>query len=123
MLEGAREVQEDWMNGINLLADIVHKGSREKGWWDKPREPGTLLMLVVTELAEAMEEHRHSRPLREVYYVTGDQKPEGFGIELADALIRILDTARGLGIDIAEMVRTKHAYNLTRSHRHGNKVC
>lgn len=123
MLEGQKEVQQDWMDGVRMLQEIIHEWSKGKGWWDVARENGTLLMLVNTELAEAMEEVRFGYPVKEVRYVTADRKPEGFGIELADALIRILDTAAGLGIDLAEMIRIKHNYNLTRPKRHGGKTC
>jgi hypothetical protein len=51
-----------------------------------------------------------------------DSKPEGFGIEAADVLIRVFDLMGFLGIDIAEMVRIKQAYNETRPYRHGGKA-
>lgn len=42
--------------------------------------------------------------------------------ELADIIIRALDTAAVLGIDIDRAVRLKHAFNETRPHRHGGKL-
>lgn len=42
--------------------------------------------------------------------------------ELADIIIRALDTAAVLGIDIDRAVRMKHAFNETRPHRHGGKL-
>lgn len=51
-----------------------------------------------------------------------EAKPEGFGIELADAIIRIGDLAEYLGIDLEEMVRIKFEYNLTRPFKHGRRV-
>lgn len=47
------------------------------------------------------------------------RKPEGVAVELADCLIRILDTMASLGVNIDEVVREKMAYNDTRSHKHG----
>lgn len=41
--------------------------------------------------------------------------------ELADIIIRALDTARALGVDIGEAVITKHKYNVTRPFQHGGK--
>lgn len=105
-----------------------------------------LLMLATTELAEAAEEVRNGREPDEVYAVDkagkrwdynavynlhqterkalfGKEvpKPEGFGIELADTIIRILDTAGALGLDMAELMRVKMMYNATRPPRHGGK--
>jgi len=48
-------------------------------------------------------------------------KPEGFGIELADAMIRIADLAYLTGIDLEELIREKHQYNATRPYKHGRK--
>ena len=50
-----------------------------------------------------------------------DVKPEGIPIELADVIIRVLDLCGRYGIDIEAAIREKHAYNLTREHRHGGK--
>jgi NTP pyrophosphatase (non-canonical NTP hydrolase) len=48
-------------------------------------------------------------------------KPEGFPSELADALIRILDTAEELKIDLAAVIEGKMEYNATRAQMHGKK--
>ena len=41
--------------------------------------------------------------------------------ELADIIIRAMDTAVTLGIDIGEAIASKDAYNQTRPFKHGNK--
>lgn len=46
-------------------------------------------------------------------------KPEGVAVELADCIIRCLDTMHGLGVDIDAVVARKMAYNATRPHKHG----
>lgn len=46
-------------------------------------------------------------------------KPEGVAVELADALIRILDTMHSLGVDIDAIVQEKMSYNASRSFKHG----
>jgi hypothetical protein len=104
-------------------------------------------MLATTELAEAAEEVRNGMDVKFIYAVTlmGKRvpydealamsdaeriatfgkplpKPEGFGIEVGDTIIRLLDTAGALGIDIAECMRLKMAYNETRPARHGGKT-
>lgn len=101
-----------------------HNITLEKGFWDK-REDGTYpslgekLMLTVSELAEAMEELRKNSDPTLVYTVDG--KPEGFGVELADAVIRIADLAEKCGLDLGALIRLKMRYNATRPHRHGKK--
>lgn len=49
------------------------------------------------------------------------KKPEGIAIELADAVIRILDYCGHAGIDIENAVKIKHEYNKTRPYKHGGK--
>lgn len=50
-----------------------------------------------------------------------EAKPEGFGVELADAIIRIADLARRHDIDLDGLVRLKMDYNKTRPHMHGGR--
>lgn len=65
-------------------------------------------MLVVSELAEAMEGHR--KGLRD------DKLPHRamLEVELADAVIRILDISAGLSLDIEGAVEEKMEYNRER---------
>lgn len=79
----------------------------------------TKLMLIVSELSEALEEHREDKAL--VYFKEDSLKPEGLAIELADAVIRIGDLAGILGFDLEAAVIQKMEYNKTRPHKHGNK--
>ena len=66
-------------------------------------------MLIVTELAEAMEAHRH-------------QDQANFKEELADTFIRLLDLCGGLKIDIEDEIHQKCIKNKQRPYKHG-KVC
>lgn len=95
----------------------VHDLAVSKGWYDSNRSVGDMIALCHSELSEALESYR-SHGLDE--WTEGD-KPEGFGIELADCIIRILDMSESLGINIQRCVSVKHAYNKTRPYRHGNK--
>lgn len=130
---------------IRDMAERSHALSRAKGWWDKdPALPFVpeKLMLIVSEASEALESYRKNEPLS--FYVcpkcppniesvsvenfdcercSSTPKPEGMASELADILIRCGDLAGRLGIDLERAVEEKHAYNLTRPHRHGGKVC
>lgn len=82
------------------------------------------LLLTVGELIEAQEELRAGRQVHEVYYTkdkNGNDKPEGFGPEVADALIRIFHLCGALKLDIGALVTQKLAYNATRGYKHGGK--
>lgn len=49
-------------------------------------------------------------------------KPEGVAVELADAILRILDYCAFAGIDIESVLEEKHEYNKGREYRHGGKL-
>lgn len=74
------------------------------------------MMLIVTEIVEALEEYRDAKP--NVYLGEGG-KPEGVVIELADAVIRIGDLVGMLKGDLQSAVEMKMAFNLGREHMHG----
>jgi len=80
---------EELTTKMNNLIEVSHSIAKEKGWWDEPRDDRELLLLMQSEIAEALEEFRNHRKLDEVYY-EGD-KPAGIPIELADVVIRIAD--------------------------------
>jgi len=94
---------------LNELAQVCHAIAVEKGFWDEKRNIGEALMLIVTELAEAMEAHRH-------------QDQENFNEELADTFIRLLDLCGGLNIDIEGEIDKKSQKNKNRPYKHG-KIC
>lgn len=111
---------------LNDLCYEAHEMAREKGFWDDtPEEPGRLtsvgakVALIHSEVSEALEEYRNGAHLDEVRIEDG--KPEGFGVELADAVIRIADIAQHAGVNLGALVKLKMRYNKSRGTRHGNK--
>lgn len=94
-----------------------HRMAVERGWWSdlanpgqpKRRNVGEALMLVVSEIAEAMEGHRKDR--------RDDHLPDrpSVEVELADAVIRIFDLAGGLGLDMPGAIVAKMQYNAQRA--------
>lgn len=87
--------------------------------WPK-RNIGEMLMLVVTELAEAYEEYRSGK--WDAVYEGEGGKPEGGRIEVADAVIRLFDLAAAQGWQPGSDIARKVAFNRTRPHRHGGKL-
>lgn len=81
----------------------------------------TKVMLIVSELAEAVEELRDGFAPDETYYSDGG-KPEGFAVELADAVIRAYDLAEMVGVDLDSLIEEKVSYNKTRGYKHGKTV-
>lgn len=113
------------VGGIKDLQTLIYRMAVEKGFWDesddfKGASIGTKLALVHSEVSEALEEFRKpDLPLDKVYF--NGEKPEGFGVELADVIIRVLDLAEKTGNDMSELINLKLKYNATRPTRHGGK--
>lgn len=108
---------------ISELQSAVHETAIEKGWYEEPRTFGDLIALVHSELSEALEAFRETGEVgwTVAKCIGGPGKPEGAAIELADAVIRILDMAEHYGIDMQKMLLMKHEYNRSRPTRHGGK--
>jgi len=118
------------MNTINQIADEVYQLAWEKGWHsDEEKEDAFIertcnnLHDEISELHEAWRNNRLHTPC--------DKSSDMFLIdiiplscieeEMADIIIRTLDSCRKLHIDIQSAIERKHAYNKTRPFRHGGK--
>lgn len=105
---------------IRALVEAAHKNAVAKGFYpgdggEKVNIPEKLA-LIHAEISEGLEEVRSGKP----HFYEGEKgKPEGLGIELADAVIRIFDLCGHLGIDLGQMILTKMTYNKTRPAKHG----
>lgn len=105
-------------DAVNLLQDECHNASKAGGWWNeyqtlsndmKKLWVGTKLVLVHSEVSEALEAYRKSLPDEKLKH-----RP-GIEVELADAVIRIADLAGGLGLDLGGALVEKMAYNAVRA--------
>jgi hypothetical protein len=94
-------------------SDAIHH--HNKKWWvdlhtGEPveRNVGELLCLVHSEISEAMEGHRKS--------LTDDKLPHrpSMEVEIADAIIRLLDIGAGLKLDVPGALVEKCQFNVTR---------
>lgn len=120
---------------VTELVQQAHGNAVNHGFWDEPPGFGTSIALIHSELSEALEEVRAGNRIRPndptpaVYYSGGGYnataptdcciKPEGYAIELADAVIRIADLCGYMGIDLEAAIQEKMAYNATRPYKHG----
>lgn len=128
LLLKASDLASDPPFDLQHLIDRCNITAHDKGWYEDgvSRNIGEVLMLFVTEIAEAMEEFRVLGPdkLTEIYYSTdaqGNQKPEGYVVEIADLLIRAFNHCGEFHLPIHEALALKMDYNDTRPVRHGGK--
>jgi NTP pyrophosphatase (non-canonical NTP hydrolase) len=98
---------------LNALAADVHAQNLEAGWWDdwlddKTARHETAMMLVISELAEAMEGDRKG--------LWDDHLPhhQMFDVELADAAIRLLDLAGAYEMDLGAAPGKAHEFAASR---------
>ena len=102
---------------INQLCEDVHADNIAAGWWTdrvtgesilETRNVPEILMLIVSEVAEAMEGYRKS--------LQDDKLPHRsmIEVELADACIRIFDLAGAKGFDLGGAIAEKRAFNAVR---------
>lgn len=123
---------------IRNLQKEIHYTAHLKGWWQhygqlriarhEVEDAATggpalaeqvlaRLALVHSEVSEACEAVRSDSYT--TYLENG--KPEGVAVELADAIIRIMDVCEALGLDLEAAIEAKLNYNATRPHRHGGR--
>lgn len=106
----------DVEDAVQYLQNVCHGDAAEAGWWldtdgtgkSNPLHFSNKLCLIHSEISEAMEADRKN--------LMDDKLPSrpGREVELADALIRILDLAGGYEMDLAGTVAEKLAYNRQR---------
>jgi hypothetical protein len=102
------------------LAKLVHEANVQKGFWPEnklDRNVGEMLALIHSELSEGLEAYRHDN-------APDDHLPQysGLAVELADAVIRILDLDGGLELHVGSALTDKLLYNLSRPYRHGKTL-
>lgn len=101
--------------GLVELQRICHSVAVKGGWWTnietgqpKDRNDGELLMLMVSEISEAMEGVRKNLPDDKLLHRRMVE------VELADCIVRILDYAGGRNLDIAGALIEKVSFNISR---------
>ena len=114
------------ITAIEELQFSIHQANCDAGWWtdlstnmdlsEEARQGTRLgkalvaekLCLIHSEISEAMEGHRKNLP--------DDKLPHRLmlEVEMADAVIRIMDLAGAMKLDIGGAIQEKLSYNATR---------
>ena len=121
------EARPDAFNSLNELADHVYETARSKGFHDEPVPMAVSTANLHSEVSELWESYRNGTLNR---FCDKSEKMKELGLEpltcmeeeVADIIIRALDTARENGMDAGKAVRIKDAYNKSRAHKNG-KIC
>lgn len=131
---------------MEQLIKKAHQVAKDKGFWETERNVPEMLMLVVSELAEALEalrkDHYADANISNELYkdIKVNEYDDEFNImdgpwkagfeknikstfedEIADVAIRLFDLCGGLNIDLQKHVELKMMYNSMRGYKHGKK--
>lgn len=114
--ENMSKIEEFAYLGIEKAQQLAHRTATDAGWYRNPetgetieRNFGEVVSLMHSELSEALEADRKG--------LKDDKLPhrDGREVEFADCIIRILDTAAALGLDVAGALIEKNRYNQQRA--------
>jgi len=110
------EIEKAAHFGVFSLQHLAHKTACDAGWYTDPatgepitRNFGEVVALMHSELSEALEADRKG--------LMDDKLPhrDGREVEFADLIIRVLDTAAALGLDVAGALIEKNRFNAQRA--------
>jgi NTP pyrophosphatase (non-canonical NTP hydrolase) len=108
------ELETQAFTGLQAAITLAHKTAIDSGWYTDintglptERNFGEVIALMHSELSEALEAHR--KGLMDSHLPNRN----GIEVELADCIIRIMDTAAALNLDIAGAFIEKNRYNKT----------
>ena len=118
------EIGEIYATAITDISSTIHSACVDAGWYTNldtgdplERNVAEMLCLVHSEISEALEGYRKD--------LVDSHLPEyaNIDVELADAVIRILDLCGYLGIDIGQVISDKFDYNQVRAdHKLENRL-
>jgi len=127
------------IEGLNKASKEIYEANKLKGFDVAESNIGQTLMLIVSEVAEAMEADRKSKhaDIRRCLFNCESQQVHGdlltfkdsfeisikdtFEDEIADIAIRLFDLCGAFKIDIEKHIDLKLKYNSLREYKHGGK--
>lgn len=116
---------------INDLAREVEFVREQKKYGSPVLQPERKMLLTISEVCEAHETMRDGRPLEEIWLAWDptkgyEAKPEGFLIECADGVMRLLDLMWDIHVklgapDPESVILQKLVFNKTRPEKNGRQ--
>lgn len=112
--EQREKIEDDFVRAFNEKADQAHANAIAKGFWERDISDAEMIAQFHGEISEAWDAIRDGNP--ESDKIAGFSKVEE---ELADAMLRMLDSSKARGWRIAEALIAKMNYNAGRPYKHG----
>lgn len=109
-------------NGLEALAKDIYQNAVDKGFHPEGQTDDAFIEAMCNNLHDEISELHEAWRNNKLYKDCDKPIPLLYlEEELADILIRVLDNAEHLKVNITRAVALKHGYNKTRAYRHGNK--
>lgn len=116
MSDAEKQYEDPFIDAFDAMQDYLHRTAVEHGFHDGPINFGEKIALIHSEVSEALEGYRHGNP--------PDEHCPDFSsaeVELADAIIRIMDLGGRLGFRLSDAILAKAKFNESRPYKHGKK--